>query len=256
MSIDFINDYIPDVDYASEILKINVKEFSDKHKSIVDKYITPKRAYIKTSARGILAKEVSFDTLAYIYDNCHQCSQEERFRAMVVCLYNFYQKTKNLYKTQQLQKLFINTMKKQTSNEICSFDWVDEHSKNNNVFYVLELTIGANKFLKYGITSERLRNRLATLKSDIKSSYNKQSLNIKVLMILECDNNKTFEEEVKILISENNFKSTNYNFRGYTETLKYDLKFYDLVSKASENNISKVLYDSRKVIVKLDIEGF
>jgi len=245
MSLDYINLHVEEVNYSSILEELNIEEFTDAYKNIVDQYTTPKRAYVKTSARGLNAKEVDFETLAYIYDSCHQCSQKERLHAMVVCLHNFYNKTQSVSKTQELQKQLVKTMKTDKTNANLSFDWVDEFSKDNHIFYLLEITIGNNKMFKFGITSNRLRQRIATLKHDINANYTKQALSIKVLLILECEDNKLFEDEVKILITEYNFKQPNYSFKGYTELLKCDNQVYTLIEQVSNKYNSKILHDSR-----------
>ena len=246
--MDFINQHIEELDYSSEIAKIDIQEMNDMHQSIIQKYITPNRAYIKQSVRGLLAKDVSFETLTYIYETCHQCTENDRFRAMVVCLDKFYKETKSVFKTEQLQKQLVGIMKNDKQNRIDSYDWVDKYSHNNNVFYLLEITIGVNKVFKYGITSNRLRQRIATLKNDIKARYNNKYLNINVLLILECEDNEVFENEIKILISENNLQRPNYDFKGSTELLKHNDRIYGLIDTASKKYNVTNLFDLKAEI--------
>ncbi len=246
---DFIKSHIKEVDYSEKIKGYNLQEPEAEYIDLINSYKSPNRAYIKASARGLSSKEISFYTLSYIIETCHQCSLKERYEAIIVILQKFYDENQVNSIVDEFKEKLIDTLNSEPENTTSSFEWVDKYSDGNNqIFYFLDITIGSNRIYKYGITSDKLRQRLASIKSNIKDNYNRQTLAIKPMLIIECADNKLFEDEIKILISEYNLKSSNYNFRGYTETLtsgSKDVILNDIIKPTILKFESKVLYDYR-----------
>lgn len=257
MIIDFINENIKQKDYSVDLANIDTSEFTEDEIKLVNEYRTPNRGYIKSSARAIGSDVVTYKTLAYIAETCHECSIAERYEAMVVTLYKFHEENSKPIRTKELQAKLVSALKQDVNTGNENLGWVDEYSTGkNNIFYLLEITIGVNKMFKFGITSNRLRQRIATLKNDIKTNYDKQAIIIKPLLIIECDEKELFENEAKILISEHNLKGVNYNFKGHTELISYTSKdlVYEKIILPIQNQMScKLLYDSRSVAVDKDV---
>ncbi|SMP86079.1 hypothetical protein SAMN06313540_10231 [Epsilonproteobacteria bacterium SCGC AD-308-E02] len=128
-----------------------------------------------------------------------------------------------------------------------SFLDIGDHS--DNFFYIIEISIGANKILKYGKTNSLPRLRFAQIKNDIKENYRKFHISIKPLVLAYYNDIAEFEDMVKVSLSEHNIGSSNYKFAGSSETfsLKDKDKVLDILNISAGNlsNTDKleILYD-------------
>lgn len=247
MLSDFFDEHIPLVDYKLKIQLFNLLEPQEEYIEVISAYRTPSRNYIRPSARNLSAKEVNFDLLVYIIQHCHQCNMQQKYEASIVALHKFHEIKRNAALTDQLKHKLIDSFDNAEGASEPSYAWADEYSDGSQkIFYLLSITIGNNELIKLGITTDRLRNRLAVLKSDIKSNYQKHYIHIKPLLIVDCVDNEALESEVKILMMEHGCQNTNYNFRGSSET--FSIKCKDvLVATAimlSEKNGNNILFNT------------
>ena len=240
-------------DYESFINDFYPWKLTEHQKALLDQYSTPNRNYIKSSARGIGYDEVTLEVLQYIIETCHQCSFEEKYLAILVVLRKAYLENKN----DGLVTIIIKEAKKElipyvlieTKKKIMNLKFVDTLTQDyeNNFFYLVEITIGVNKILKFGMTNSQPRKRFAQIKNDIASMYNRQSVTIKPLMIIHCDNAESFEDEIKIRFIEQDIKASGYNFKGSTETVGYKEldDALDIINTVAEESQTKILFDNR-----------
>ena len=213
------------VDYSEKIRSFDYQEPEDTAREVIDNYKTPNKGYISASARGLDYKDVSYETLEYIIYKCFQCNDNERYQAMLISLYKFYEEHHNKGDAEEMKEGFISLYTEPDKLTTQDFKYLDTLSDNTqHLFYVIQVTIGINTILKFGISNDLLRKRFALLKSNILEKYNKQHVSIEPVMIVECSDNKKFEEEIKILVNELGFEQTGYGFKGYTETLKMKYK--------------------------------
>ncbi len=247
---DYIEKYIQPNNYQQKLENYNVAKPSDEHVALIASYKTPNRSYVKQSARGINASDVDFDILKYICETCHQCSMAEKYEAIVVLLHKFYEQSKEIIRTTELKAGLLQLLNPDIVNNITNFSWLDDFSDGSQkIFYLLRIKIGSNNLIKYGISGDRLRNRLATLKSDIQVNYNNQSLEIEPLLLVACQDNETFEQEVQMLISENGLQTASYKFRGSNEVLHYKHKntlLNGIVLPTVEKFKDMIVYDVQK----------
>jgi hypothetical protein len=251
MLSDFINENLPTVDYKLKIQSFNPLEPQQEYVEIIAAYMTPSRDFIKKSARKLGIEDVSLDTLAYIIETCHECTEQQKYEASIVALYKFQRACNNVVLTNQMKQKIMDSFDYSEASNTSNFDWADQHSDGTQkIFYVLQIVIGKNKLVKIGITSDTLRQRLAVLKSDINRNYIKNALYIEPLLIIDCADNALFEKEVKTLILEYGCEPTNYNFRGSTETFSAKHKdivmgiAIDLAERSSDSILFKTNDDS------------
>lgn len=231
--LDIINRYVPENDYQNDLRKINIAEPDEQIRKIISSYKTPNKSYLSGSVRGLECTEVSFETLNYIIFECFKCNDKEKFEAMILAMYKLYnecEEHKKIKAVEMLREDFLSYW----ANPVASqqdFKYLDKYSQNNEqLFYLIEITIGNNKILKYGITDDKMRKRLSLLKANIKDRYKNQHISFYPLMLIECSDNIKFEEEMKIAIIEHGFEKSGYGFKGYTETVKYKYQ-YELIAK-------------------------
>ena len=246
MLTDFINENLPKVDYKLKIQLFNPLEPQQEYANLIVAYMTPSRLFIKKSARNIGFNDVELDTLVYIIETCHQCTEQQKYEASIVALHKFQQACNDVALTNQMKQEIMDLFDYSKENHASDFAWADQHSDGSQkIFYLLNIMIGANKLIKLGITSDRLRQRLAVLKSDIKSNYQQHYIHIEPLLIVDCTDNEQFENEIKIVAMEHGHKNTNYNFRGSTET--FGIKCKDVLIQAaidlSEKNRDTILFN-------------
>ena len=221
--LDIIKKHELEID-IQKIEKFNYAEPGEEEMKIIENYATPSLSYISGSARGLSWKDVDFQTLDYIINRCYKCKSIEKYHAMIVSLYKFYQHTKDKDDTEIMKSRFVASLE-EAEEKRKDFKYLDKYSEEGSeLFYVVEINIGVNKIIKYGISADKLRKRFALLKKNIKDTYTKQYVEITLLMIIRCDDNKAFEEEVKIAINELGLDVSGYGFKGHTETLKLQHK--------------------------------
>ena len=224
MLSDFINENLPRVDYRLKIQSFNPLEPQQEYVEIIAVYRTPNRSYIKTSARNLNTNDAELDVLTYIIEECHQCSEQQKYEASIVALHQFHQMRHDVALTNQLKQKIMDSFDYNEGGNEPNYEWADKYSNGTQkIFYLLYITIGKNKLVKLGITNDRLRQRLAGLKSDIKDKY-KYALHVEPLLIIDCEDNELFEDEVKILILEHGCVNTGFNFRGSNETFSIKCK--------------------------------
>lgn len=217
MLSDFINENLPKVDYRLKIQSFNPLEPQQEYVEIIAAYRTPNRGYIKKSARNLSTDDAELDVLSYIIEECHQCSEQQKYEASIVAIYKFHQIKNDVVLTNTLKLKIMDSFDYSEASNTSNFEWADQYSNGTQkIFYLLYITIGSNKLIKIGITSNRLRERLTVLKSDIKSKYS-NALRIEPLLIIGCADNEQFENEVKMLILEYGCEPTKYDFRGSSE---------------------------------------
>lgn len=228
MLSDFINENLPTVDYRLKIQLFNPVEPQQEYVEIIAAYVTPSRDFIKKSARKLGINDVELDTLAYIIEICHQCTEQQKYEASIVALYKCQQTYNDVVITNEMKQQIMDSFDYSDASNTSNFVWANQYSDGSQkIFYVLQIVIGKNKLVKIGITSDKLRQRLAALKGDINRNYIKNALYIEPLLIIDCADNEQFEKEVKTLILEYGCEPTNYNFRGSTET--FSAKHKDIV---------------------------
>lgn len=246
---DYIEKYIPQNNYQQKLENYDVAKPTDEYEDLISLYKTPNRSYVKKSARGINVSDVNFDTLEYICETCHQCSMAEKYEACVVLLHKFYEQSKKIDRTTELKKDLLQLLNPDIVNNITNFSWLDNFSDGSQkIFYLLRIKIGSNNLIKYGISSDRLRNRLASLKSDIQVNYKNQSLEIEPLLLVVCEDNEKFEQEVKMLIGENGLQTANYSFGGSSEVLNHKHKhtlLNGIVLPTVEKFKDAIVYDAQ-----------
>lgn len=224
MLSDFINENLPTVDYRLRIQSFNPTEPQQEYVEIIAAYVTPSRDFIKKSARKLGINDVELDTLAYIIETCHQCTEQQKYEASIVALYKFYQTCNDVVLTNQMKQKIMDAFDYSEASNTSNFDWADQYSDGSQkIFYVLQIVIGKNKLVKIGITNDRLRRRLNNLTTDIKHNYI-NPLYIEPLLIIACANNELFESEVKILAMEHGCVMSDYNFRGSSEVFSSKCK--------------------------------
>jgi hypothetical protein len=187
---------------------------------LITTYRTPSLCYIKSSARNVSFNDVQIDTLHYIIVTCYMCTPEQKYQATMVVIYKLYLDQKDLALVQEAKDElipFLNGVK--PIEEDFSFLNDITSKYNDKFFYLIQIQIGVNDILKYGITNRQPRVRFAQIKTDIKYKYGNQGISIKPLLIIHCDDNKVFEDEVQSLLSENNINTTGYSFKGSSETI-------------------------------------
>jgi len=247
MLSDFINENLPRVDYKLKIQLFNPLEPQQEYIEIIAEYRTPNAGYITTSVRNLNSEDVQFKTLTYIIETCHQCTEQQKYEASIVAIDKFHQMQHDVVLTNTLKQKIMDSFDYSEASNNSNFEWADQYSDGSQkIFYLLSITIGKNILIKLGITSDRLRQRLALLKSDIKSKYKQHYILIEPLLIVYCADNEEFEREVKILIMENGCQNTNYNFRGSSET--FSIKCKDVLVAAaimlSEKNANNILFNA------------
>lgn len=246
MLSDFFDEHIPTVDYKLKIKLFNLTEPQQEYIEIIAAYRTPNRSYVKTSARDLSAEDVDLEVLVYIIEHCHQCNMQQKFEASIVALHKFHEMKRDVALTDQLKQNLIDLFDYTERGSEPSYAWADEYSDGSQkIFYLLSITIGRNRLIKLGITSDRLRQRLALLKSDIKSKYKQHYILIEPLLIVDCADNEEFESEVKILIMEHGCQNTNYNFRGSSETFSIKCKdgLLSIAIDAAEKSGDHIIFD-------------
>ncbi len=238
-------------DYKFLIENFNSAKPNIEQQELIDKYHTPNRSYIKPSARGISYEDVSLDTLRYIIETCYECSTDEKYQAILVIIYETYL----MYKSDKNINIILAEAKEElipfvlvpTKKKIVDLSFLNDATKDydNNFFYVAQITIGANKILKYGFTNSKPRKRFSQIKSDIESKYNRQEIVIEPLLIIHCKDASKFEDEIKVILSENHIQATGYNFKGSSETFQIknkDTIIDDIILPLACKNDGEVLY--------------
>jgi hypothetical protein len=248
MLSDFINENLPTVDYKLKVQLFNPVEPEQEHIEIVAAYRTPNRSYVKTSARDLNAEDVDLDVLAYIIEHCHQCTELQKYEAAIVALHKFYQKSNNVALANKLKQKIMDSFDYSEASNSSNFEWADQYSDGTQkIFYVLQIVIGKNKLVKIGITSDRLRQRLAVLKSDINHNYTKKALYIEPLLIIDCVDNTLFEKDVKTLILESGCVPAKYNFRGSSEmfSAKHKDVIMNIAIDVAERSNADILFNTK-----------
>ena len=231
--------------YADTLKSVDVYNLTPEEQSIIENYRTPSRSYISNSARDLNSKEVDLETLEYILTKCHQCKEQERYEASLVLLNKLVVAKQTREQLESAKKELIENLSAETQKNVVDFSYIEECIKGyeNSFFYLVELTIGKNTTLKYGIT-DKPRARFAQIKSDVKTNYSKYGISVKPLMLLHCRDNKKFEEDVSILLVENDIYQTNYKFKGSSET--FSSKYLDtaraLVKITAQQLAATILY--------------
>jgi predicted nucleic-acid-binding Zn-ribbon protein len=223
------------------ILKINnfnPEQMDAEYSELLQNYSTPNRSYITVSARGISADEVEVDTLQYIIKECFKCSEAEKYQATIIVIHKLFQKHNDLDLVQEAKEELTLYLLSGTVSENEDMSFLDKHigDYTDNFFYIIEISIGTNHILKYGITNSLPRKRFAKIKSSIKEKYTRQRISIKPLVLVYCPNVGKFEDIVKVSMSEQNIYQTNYQFAGATETfsIKDKTKMLDILNMSSE----------------------
>lgn len=212
------------LDMSSMIDSYDYKSPDKNQLKIINNYKVPNKNYITGSARGNAYSEVELTTLDYIINKCFKCKDEEKYHAALVLLYKFYKDTKDTQDTNLMKENIISSFK-DSGVQVKDFKYLDKYSSDNNeLFYIVEITIGNNKILKYGIASKSLRSRFIQLKSNIRENYSRQNVDISPILIIECPDSEKFEYEVKQNIKNYEYSSTGYRFKGHTETLSFKHK--------------------------------
>ena len=217
-------DLLDTKDYKTLIENFNPVRSSKIQEELIQTYTTPRSSYIKESARGKSFAEVQPHVLKYIIETCHQCSYEEKYRAILVVLYLLHEQYKAKKNIDDIisdaKEKLIPYVLVQTKKKVIDLSFLDTVTKKytDNFFYALKITIGANTIYKYGFTNSNPRHRIAQIKNDILSNYSKQTIVIEPQLLIHCDDARKFENEVKASLSEHHINSTNYNFKGSSET--------------------------------------
>ncbi len=236
------------------ILKINnfnPEQMDVEYSELLQNYITPNRSYITISARGISADEVEVDTLQYIIKECFTCSEIQKYQAAIVVIHKLFQRHNDLDLVQEAKDELSNYLSIGSTIDSVDMTFLDESigDHTDNFFYIIEISIGANKILKYGKTNSLPRLRFAKIKNDIKENYRKFHISIKPLVLAYYNDIAEFEDMVKVSLSEHNIGSSNYKFAGASETfsLKDKDRVLDILNISAGNlsNTEKleILYD-------------
>lgn len=208
-------------DYIRKLKSIDVYNFTADEQNIISEYRTPNRNYITSSARDISGEEVDLETLEYILSKCHKCKTQEKYEASLILLSKLVADNVAKELIDAAKEELLEYISTEAKKSVTDLSFLDESIKGyeNDFFYLIELTIGKNKILKYGITDNNPRARFAQVKSDIKFNYKSFALSVKPLILLHCTNNTEFESELKSLLIENDLYRTNYDFKGSSETV-------------------------------------
>ncbi len=239
--------------YSSLIKDFNPANLNPEQEKLIVKYTTPSRKYIKESARGVNCKDVSSGTLQYIIETCYECSFDEKYKAILIAIYKTYLMYKNdknidgivTKAKEELMPFVLVPIKK----KVVDLSFLNDITKDydDNFFYVFFITIGVNKFFKYGITDNKPRKRIAQIKSDIVKKYSKQAIKIEPVLIIHCEDVSILEDEVKVTLSENNINATNYDFKGASETFRQkdkDVAIENIILPLAKKCHGEVLYNS------------
>lgn len=210
-----------EINYIDLLLKFNPSQIDSDYQTVIDTYKTPSREYIKKSARNLSCEEIELETLEYIITTCRECSLKQRYEACIVSLYKIY--TEHHSSRDDIEK--IKSELKQyldDSGYIVIEDWAflsdAVEGCSFSFFYLLEISIGANKIYKYGITHSHPRKRFSQIKSDIHSAYKNHYVQIIPLLLFYIEDLEKYEEEIKTTLLEFGVFNTNYAFKGATET--------------------------------------
>ena len=88
-------DLLNNKEYKTLIEDYNPAKPTSTDEDLIQSYKTPSSSYIKMSARGKNFHDVSADVLEYIINTCHQCSFEEKYRAILIILHMLYAQHKS-----------------------------------------------------------------------------------------------------------------------------------------------------------------
>ena len=214
-----------DPDYVDLLSKYNPTDLQPPYINTIQSYKVPNRSYLRPSARGVDLMNVSSDILEYIIFQCFTCSIKDKYEAILVVLHKVHESKASQKEVEAIKEKLMLTLKEPLPLRVdYSFisDVVGKHE--DNFFYLLKISIGANTILKYGITDDDPRKRIAKIKSDIKVKYANQKIHVELLLLLHCKDNKTFEEEIKLLLSEHDVNASGYHFKGASETIPIGFK--------------------------------
>jgi len=238
-----------DEDYMKLLQDYNPLEPTEEEADIISHYKTPNRSYITASARGIAYNELTdINVLRYIVTKCYKCSLEEKYWASLVLVHMFYKRTSDDKFLQEAKDELVPCLNAlEPVSKMKSLVHIDEATEgyDKNFFYLLEIGIGVNKLIKFGITDQAPRTRFAQIKADIKANYTRSAIEIEPVLIIHCEDSVKFEDEVKKLISEYDLKRTNYRFKGSSETLAISSKsllVHDIVEPVLMKYKAEVIY--------------
>lgn len=82
--------------YASLIRKYTPTEVSPSYKSIINKYRSPCNNYLNVSSQNKRANEITFEALIYLIKECRICPLKERYKAIIILMYQIYNETSNV----------------------------------------------------------------------------------------------------------------------------------------------------------------
>lgn len=211
-----------ETDYVSKFIECNPIELKEEELALINNYKTPSREYLKRSARNISYKDIALDTLEYILSTCHQCSMQDKYEAALVTLHKIAMLPNISAKEIEDSKKELLAYIEITQPDVIDLSYIDDATKGHedNFFYLVEISIGVNKILKFGITNSNPRKRFSHLKSDIKGRYVNHAIVITPLVLLHAEDSVSFEENFHNKLIENNVIKTKYDFKGTTETFQ------------------------------------
>jgi hypothetical protein len=228
------------------ILGFNPVQTSQEHQELINAYTTPKRSYITASARGVDLDDVSIENLEYIVVGCFKCTSKQKYEAIIVSLWKLYNKYKCTEKIESAKRELICHLEFTDNALVNDLTYIDTaiQGYERNFFYIIEITIGQNKILKYGITLNSPRTRFNQIRHDVKSHYGKQHIIITPLAIAYFEEVEVFEQRFKSSLLERDIGVTGYKFKGSSETFKIEhkVRLVELLGLCVEGFNYEVLY--------------
>ena len=151
------------------------------------------------------------NTLHHIIYTLQQIDEDMLHRAIVALFY--YWKIRKRNKMSELEREYDEILNHYTMTNTNNSIGVGNNKEMK--FYLLEINIGAMKCYKLGFTSEPMKRRVATIRSDIARNYPLVSSSVNLLNYLEDDNAKDIESEFKEQHQEQ--LGSKHYFNGSTE---------------------------------------
>lgn len=93
--------------YASSVREYTPNDVSVKHKEVINTYRAPSENYLNRSAHNKRANKISMEELNYLIQRCQICPFEERYKAIIVLMYQIYKETSNIHLIDNVKAEYI-----------------------------------------------------------------------------------------------------------------------------------------------------
>ena len=83
--------------YAYSIREYTPNHVSEKHRKLINEYKAPSENYLNQNAHNKRANKINMEDLDYLIKRCRICPLKERYRAIIILMYQIHEETSSLH---------------------------------------------------------------------------------------------------------------------------------------------------------------